>query len=393
MRILHTADWHLGRSLEGRSRFPEQAQFFDELVQIVREEQIDLILMAGDVYDTYNPPAEAEQMLYDALLRLTDGGKCKIVCIAGNHDHPERVAAAAPLATPHGVYLFGVPHISVLDIPDARGEEIAQIVALPYPSEARLKEVLSEQHEEERIREAYDERIARMFSSQESKIKPNTIVLAMSHLFVQGGATSESEREIQLGGAYTVSPASLPSYAQYVALGHLHRPQYVSHAPTLARYSGSPLAYSFSEAGYVKSVTVLDAHPNQPLSMKEIPLSSGKPLVTWQAKEGIEQVYRWLDEGRDPHAWINVEIYVDTALPIEVTQRLRKAHPGILHVRPIYPEMAKERELVRLSQLSIDELFLRFYQRQTNGAVPDEALVQLFKELLQEEEEVCDPSS
>lgn len=393
MRILHTADWHLGRNLEGRSRLPEQADFLAELVQLVREEEIDLILMAGDVYDTYNPSAEAEQLLYDALSRITEGGRCKIVCIAGNHDHPERLSAAAPLAYPHGVFLLGVPQVYVLDIPDARGEEVAQIIALPYPSEARLREVLSEESEEAMIRDAYDERIARMFAAQQSKLRNNTIPLAMSHLFVQGGTMSESEREIQLGGAYTVSPTSLPAYVQYVALGHLHRPQPVTYAQTLARYSGSPLAYSFSEAGYAKSVIVLDAHPHQPIAMKEIPLSSGKPLVTWEAKEGIEQVYRWLDEGRDANAWINVEIYVETALPMEVTQRLRKAHPGILHVRPIYPEMAKEREQIRLSHLSMEELFTRFYQRQTNGALPDEALTKLFLELLQEEEEVCDPSN
>ncbi len=392
MRILHTADWHLGRSLEGRSRLPEQAQFMDELVQIVEEESIDLILMAGDVYDTYNPPAEAEELFYESLTRLTADGKRKIICIAGNHDHPDRLAAANPLAEAHGIYLLGLPNQRTLEIHIPSTEEMARIFALPYPSESRLREVLSRDIEEEQIRDAYDVRIARLFEQQKLYFTPNAVNLAMSHLFVQGGATSESEREIQVGGAYTVAPQSLPSYVQYVALGHLHRPQNVKHAPTLARYSGSPLAYSFSEAGYAKSVTVLDALPGQEITMQDIPLRSGKSLVTWEATEGIQQVYRWLDEGRDHDAWVNVEIYVDEALPTEVTQHLRRSHTGILNVRPIYPEIAAAREQMRVSELSIEELFHRFYQRQTNGAVPDDALVKLFLELLQEEDESCAPS-
>ncbi len=388
MRILHTADWHLGRHLEGRSRLPEQADFLDELVEIVEQEHIDLILMAGDVYDTYNPPAEAEELFYDSLIRLTAGGKRKIVCIAGNHDHPDRLAAANPLAETHGIYLLGLPNQRALDIAVPTSQEVASIFALPYPSESRLREVLSKENEEELLRDAYDERIKQLFLQQQQHFSPQHINLAMSHLFVQGGATSESEREIQVGGAYTVSPQSLPAYVQYVALGHLHRPQNVKHAPTLARYSGSPLAYSFSEAGYTKSVTILDAHPNQEIALQEIYLRSGKPLVTWEATEGIGQVYQWLEEGRDQGAWVNVEIYVNEALPTEVTHNLRKVHNGILNVRPIYPEIVAAREQVRLSQLSIEEVFMRFYQKQTNGAVPDEAMVKLFLELLQEEESV-----
>lgn len=392
MRILHTADWHLGRHLEGRSRLSEQAQFIDELVQIVEDEKIDLILMAGDVYDTYNPPAEAEELFYESLTRLTDFGKRKIVCIAGNHDHPDRLAAANPIAEAHGIYLLGLPNQNTIEISVPHRDQVARLFALPYPSESRLREVLSSDIAEEQLRDGYDQRVARLFQQQAAYFSPTTVNLAMSHLFVQGGATSESEREIQVGGAYTVLPQSLPAYAQYVALGHLHRPQNVKHAPTLARYSGSPLAYSFSETGYAKSVTVFDALPQQVISTREIHLCSGKPLVNWEAKEGISQLHQWLDEGRDRNAWINVEVYVEEALPTEVIQHLRKSHNGILNIRPIYPEIVAAREQVRLSELSIEELFQRFYQKQTNGAVPDRELVQLFLELLQEEDETCAPS-
>lgn len=106
MRVLHTSDWHLGRTLEGRPRLPEQEQFFDELVEIATGEKVQLILVAGDVFDTYNPSAEAEELFYDALERLADGGRRAVVAIAGNHDSPERLHAANPLALKHGISLL-----------------------------------------------------------------------------------------------------------------------------------------------------------------------------------------------------------------------------------------------------------------------------------------------
>ncbi len=109
MRILHTSDWHLGRTLEGRSRLEEQVMFIDELCGIVEAEAVDLVLIAGDVFDTVNPPAAAEELFYDALNRLADGGKRGIVVIAGNHDNPERLCAASPLAERNGIILYGLP--------------------------------------------------------------------------------------------------------------------------------------------------------------------------------------------------------------------------------------------------------------------------------------------
>jgi exonuclease SbcD len=396
LRILHTADWHLGKTLEGRSRLPEQAQFMDELCELVEQEKIDIVLMAGDVYDTVNPPAEAEELFYDGITRLADYGRRKVVCIAGNHDHPERLAASTPLAEKQGIYLLGLPDprkMLTIDVPSCNQQ--TKIFAFPYPSESRLKEVLSDHIAEEAMREAYDRRIAKIFQEQAMFFQPDTVNIAMSHLFVQGGSTSDSEREIQVGGAYTVSPESLPSLAQYVALGHLHRPQNVKHASTLARYSGSPLAYSFSEAGQTKSVTLLEIHPNQAPRMQEIYLRSGKPLVIWEAKEGVQQVYQWLNEGRDHNAWIHLEIHLNDSLAFEEIHRLRKANSNFVNIKPIFPEMEREYQERVSAKLPIDELFRRFYKRQTNGAEPEPELIQLFLELVQVEEgdEECVPSA
>ncbi len=385
MRILHTADWHLGRSLEGRSRLAEQAEFLDELVRIVEEEKVDMVLMAGDAFDTVNPPAAAEQLFYDALSRLSDNGKRPIVVIAGNHDNPDRLSAASPLASNHSIHLIGYPMAEVIKIDVPRVQQQLTLAALAYPSEARLEQVLSESHDEVLLRNKYDERIRELFSIMSKQFRPDTINMAMSHIHVAGGSSSDSERPIEVGGAYTVAATSMPEAAQYVALGHLHRPQNIKRANTLTRYSGSPLAYSFSEIGYAKSVTILDAEPNQPVEMREIPLSSGKPLVKWKATEGINQVYKWLDEGRDTTAWIDLEIHLTNTLSIEEIHRLRKWHQGFIHIRPIF---IGEQEVIeaRQANLPIDQLFTQFYEKQTGGAKPEEDLVQLFLELVHQEE-------
>lgn len=385
MRVLHTADWHLGKTLEGRSRFREQEQFIDELVSIVEQEQIDAVLLAGDAFDTVNPPAAAEQLFYESLARLSDGGRRPVAVIAGNHDHPDRLTAASVLAATHSIILLGLPTIEVQTIYVPSCDETMVLAALPYPSESRLSQLLAAEGDEQQLRNRYDEKIGELFAAMNKQFRTDAVNIAMSHLYVAGGATSDSERPIEVGGAYTVSPERFPKDAQYVALGHLHRPQNVKHALQPARYSGSPLAYSFSEAGYAKSVTIVDVKPGQPANVLEIPLSSGRPLVKWKATEGIAQVYRWLDEGRDRNAWIDLEIYVEHSLTLEDIQRLRKRHEGFVYIRPHF--LQKEEFAWEMREnVPMETLFERFYEKQTGGAKPTAELVRLFMELLAEED-------
>ena len=386
MRLLHTADWHLGRTLEGRSRLAEQAQFLDELADIVEEEKIDAILMAGDAFDTVNPPAAAEQLFYESMSRLSNNGKRPIIVIAGNHDNPDRLSAASPLAVHQNITLLGLPTTDVESIHIPTSDEMLKVAALPYPSESRLKELLAEENDELALRNSYDARVKGIFDKMSEQFTTDTVNIAMSHIYVAGGSSTDSERPIEVGGAYTVAATSLPANAQYVALGHLHRPQMINRASTLARYSGSPLAYSFSESGYAKSVTILDAKPGKEIEMTEIPLSSGKPLTRWKAKNGLAEVYTWLDEQKDTQAWVDLEVHVEDALSLEEIHRLRKLHPGFIHIRPVFKaeELALETRSQR--EVPIEELFTKFYSRQTGGGVPDTELVKLFLTLINDEE-------
>ncbi|MDL5140788.1 exonuclease subunit SbcD [Bacillus atrophaeus] len=381
MRILHTADWHLGKTLEGRSRLNEQAEFLEELNRIVKEEKIDAVVMAGDAFDTVNPPALAEQLFYESLSALSDRGKRPVVVIAGNHDNPDRLSAASPLTTEHGIHLIGYPKTEPVHIEVPSADELLAVAALAYPSEARLNEVLSDTFEEKLLRDHYDIKIRQAFEHMSRQCQKGAVKIAASHLYVAGGNQTDSERPIEVGGAYTVAAESLPADAAYVALGHLHRPQTIKRAKTLARYSGSPLAYSFSEAGYAKSVTVVEAGPAGKASWKEIFLSSGKPLVKWKAANGLSEVYSWLEEGRDTNAWIDLEIRVTDQLSLEEIHRLRKSHPGFIHIRPIFEEKDMAAEPIEIEHASIEDRFKKFYEKQTGGAVPDEEMVKLFLEL------------
>lgn len=411
MRILHTSDWHLGRTLENRSRQEEQERFVDELCGIVREERVDLVLITGDIFDTVNPPAAAELLYYDALARLGEGGRRAVVVLAGNHDSPDRLCAARALAERHGVTLFGYPYDdpgpclpgshrvqrvaagpgwAEITVPGV--EHPAVVLALAYPSESRLRKLLADTLGEEELQRSYSDQVRGWFESASSRFRPDAVRLAASHIYVAGGAESvESERPIQMGGAYTVAPQALPAGAQYVALGHLHRPQQVRSAPAFTRYAGSPIAYSFGEAAYPKSVTIAEVSPgDREANVTTIPVRSGRPLVLWQARGGLPEVERWVAEGKDPTAWIDLEVHVEHPLTLDQIQRLRAMRPDFIHIRPVVATAEAEVAATAERQsLSLQEQFVRFYQM-SRGGEPSEELVRLFLELATEEGEVAE---
>ncbi len=401
MRILHTSDWHLGRYLENISRLNEQREFIMELCEVAEREKVDIALVAGDVFDTSNPPAAAEELYYYALDRLSAGGRRAVVVIAGNHDNPERLCAAGPMAARNGVILLGYPAscpqaftgekggVRLVDSGEGWMElsiegcpHNAVIAALPFPSEARLEMVLSEESSEEKLQQAYSEKIGMRLEKLSEKFRDDTVNLVVSHMYLRGGFTSDSERVLQVGGAMTVDPEVLPEKAHFVALGHLHRPQQVKGSPCPAYYSGSPLAYSFSEVGYSKALYIVDAVPGRQAEIREININSGKALKKWVAARGIEEAVSWCREGRDPNCWIDLEIHTDRVLTAEEYRMLRELNPGIVSIRPL---VKSEGEIVlnyeNRENKRIDELFREFYRYRTGTEISEE-LLGLFLEVV-----------
>lgn len=399
MRILHTSDWHLGKTLENINRLEEQRQFIDELCGIAESEAVDLVLVAGDVFDTYNPSSAAEELFYDAVDRLNAKGKRSVVVVAGNHDSPDRLCAASPLAYKNGIILLGYPGSDAgvysgrsgsgpilqagpgwLELKPAGADHSAVIVTLPYPSESRLEQLLSADSREDKLQQAYSDRIIELLHHLSGNFREDTVNLIISHIYLRDGWTSDSER--QLGGALVVDPCQLPGNAHFIALGHLHRPQRIKCAPSPTYYSGSPIAYSFSETGYSKVVYVVDAVPGTASEVREVYLSAGKPLKQWRAKKGIEEALGWCEEGRDLNAWIDLEIHTDRALTLEEQKRLRELNPGIINIRPV---VADEKDSAisfeNREGKRIEELFRDYYRYKT-GMEAAEDMLETFLEVV-----------
>lgn len=392
MRILHTSDWHLGKTLENINRIEEQRQFIDELCGIAESEAVDLVLVAGDIFDTYNPSSAAEELFYDAVDRLNSKGTRAVIVIAGNHDSPDRLCAASPLAYKNGIVLLGYPGSDAaiyggrsgnspilqagpgwLEIKPESSEHSALIITLPYPSESRLEQLISADSQEDKLQQAYSDKVVELLHRLSSNFREDTVNLIVSHLYLRDGKTSDSER--QLGGALVVDPCRLPDNAHFIALGHLHRPQRIKSAPSPAYYSGSPIAYSFSETDYSKVVYIVDAVPGKESEVKEIYLNSGKPLKQWRARNGIEEALRWCEEGRDLNTWIDLEIYTDRALTLEEQKKLRELNPGIINIRPVVTD--EKESIINYESREgkkIEELFKDYYRYKTGMEAAEEML-------------------
>ncbi len=385
MRILHTSDWHIGKRLLGRDRLPEQERVLDEIAGICESEQVDLILVAGDVFDTYMPSAEAEDLFYEKIKKIAGDDRAVLV-ISGNHDDNVRLGAATALCEPQGIYIYGnygyVPHcggrrkIRVAEagtnhiVFEKNGEEIYCNV-LPYPNESRLKE-------DKNPNESYLDKMQRWIAAGQAANTQGLPSVMVSDLFIAGGKDSEGEREIDLGGARAVPLTLLPK-TDYVALGHLHRRQ---HFKNNVRYSGSILQYAFDEAGIEKSVEIFDLDHSGVHNLKEIPLCGGKTLVRLQA-QGVAAAEELLHRYAD--CYVELTIFVGEPLTSSQVKQLKEANNGLLS---IIPEITAEHTMTIGSrkQLSPLELFSEFYKSRF-AEEPSKELQELFLSVTEEANE------
>lgn len=399
MKILHTSDWHLGKYLEDFSRLDEQEEFIDELVNIANEEEVELILIAGDIYDNSNPPAKAETLFYRGIKKLSNSGERIVLVIAGNHDNPDRLVSSRPLAREHGVILLGTPKSKVepgeigqhkiIDASEGHieleiGDERAIVLTLPYPSEQRLNEVFEGVKDEEGMQKTYSERISQIFSELSDKFRDDTVNVCVSHLFVMGGETTDSERPIQIGGGLTVNADALPDKAQYIALGHLHKTQKVRNSQLNAYYSGSPIQYSKSEVGQEKSVYIVDLTAGQEPDIKKVNLNISKPVEVWRVN-GIEDAYQKCLDNSERKVWPYLEIKTDKLINQSEIKQLKSLKPDILTITPILCTQEDEKEPVDdFREKSILELFKGHYLNERK-VEPSEELMQMFANIISEE--------
>ena len=403
MRILHTGDWHLGKNLEGQSRLKEQEAFLNDFVKIVEDNDIDLVIIAGDVYDSGNPPAQAEKLFYDTLKKLSKHGERATLVIAGNHDSPERLVAAGPLAMEHGIIMVGTPKTivptgqygkhEIIDSGEGYielvvGEEHAMILTVPYPSEKRLNEVLySELAEAEEKAATYGERIKVLFDGLKGHYREDTINLVVSHLFAMNSEEGGSERSIQLGGSYIVSGDCFPEEAQYIALGHVHKPQIVPATHKRARYSGSPLHYNKREVSFTKKCYVVDLTVGKEAEVRDIELPVYKPIEVWQC-ESIEAAITRCEEEQDRECYVYLEISTDRYIREDEIKQMKSHKADIIEIIPkLTGEEEEEAAIQELTEQSFKDMFISYYKKERGTDVPEEVLGVLLSIMGEEEED------
>lgn len=402
MKILHTADWHLGKKLETYARLPEQEEVLDEICQIADREAVDVVIVAGDLYDTFNPTNEAITLFYKTLKRLSKNGARPVIAIAGNHDSPDRIEAPDPLAKECGIVLLGFPHSKVSPFKLDTGLEVTKsdngflemkvpgheaplrLILTPYANELRLKTFLGLTNKEDELRNLLQQKWQELADAHCDEQGINMLV---AHLFMmkKGGEEpieDESEKSIlHIGGAQQIYTEQIPAQMQYTALGHLHRYQNISGGPCPVVYSSSPLAYSFAEANQTKYVAIVEAAPNQPVEVNRIALEKGKKLLRGRFEE-MDKAVAWLNENQN--ALVEITIVTDHYLTAKERKTLNEHHAGIIAIIPDVknknPNLSDKAASIDTSK-HIDDLFRDYFKSKNNEQEPNERLMDLFREV------------
>ncbi|MBP1760890.1 MAG: Exodeoxyribonuclease subunit [Firmicutes bacterium] len=400
MKIIHTSDWHLGRSLYGRKRYEEFDAFLEWLAQLLAEEEIDVLLVAGDVFDNTAPSNRAQEMYYRFLCRVAASSCRHVVIVAGNHDSPSFLDAPRDLLRHLQIYIVGSIGTNsdeeVLVLKDSQGEAELIICAVPYLRDRDIRSMESSETVEDKDRKLVEgimnhyTQICRRAADIRDQLERRVPIIAMGHLFAAGGRTVEGDgvRELYVGSLAHVGVDIFPDYIDYLALGHLHSAQTVGGQEKF-RYAGAPLPMGFGEAGRLKSVIKLDWNKQQ-FDMKpiEVPLWQKLCRVRGDREQIAQQLNELIMTGTK--AWLEI-VYEGKEIISDLREQLETTVAGseleILRVcnQRIWDQgvsVSGSGEL--LNELDAREIFERCMD---TYEVPDEqrtGLLQIYDEVINE---------
>lgn len=399
IKILHTADWHLGKKLDSFSRLEEQILVMNEIIEIADQQQVDLVLIAGDLFDNFNPSVEAVELFYKTLKRLSNNGKRPVVAISGNHDSPSLIDAPDPLARECGIILIGYPNAKIQEfelndfkiLKSVEGmielklnsfDYPIRIIHTPYANEIRLKQYFGENKED-----ALNEVLATNWKNiADEYCDENGVNLLIAHLYMnQKGAEileePEGEKPIKIGNADMIFSEAIPPQIQYTALGHLHGFKNIGTKEKPVVYSSSPLCYSFSEAGQTKYVSIIEAEPNQTISYHKVELKNGKPLIR-KTFDDINVAVEWLNENQN--ALVELTLESDSFLKVDERKLIYQSHDGIIHLIPKVKNQEIETVEYKFADQTKDmkELFADYFKSKNGNQEPNDEIKDLFNEIL-----------
>jgi exonuclease SbcD len=378
LRILHTADWHIGRRFHNVSLLDDQADVLEQFIALARDARPDAIVIAGDVYDRADPSADAVRLLDDTLSRLAGEVAAPILIIAGNHDNGDRLGFGARLLAAHGLHIAGrfeAPRGPVT-LTDRYGP--VHFHLLPYADPPLVRDALDapEVHGHEAATRATLERLR-----GRDDFDPAARNVLVFHGFVTGGEGSESERPLSVGGTGEVSASLFDGFC-YVALGHLHRPQRIG--ADHIRYAGSLMKYSFSEAEHRKSVSLVELAADGAVTVETTPLVPRRDLRIIEGPFD-EVIARGQRDARNAD-YVLVRLQ-DEAPRLDALARIREAWPNVLHLERPALLARLRRDTMPVNDVrskGLLELFEHFYRERRNEHLSDaqrDALVQMIDEM------------
>jgi exonuclease SbcD len=373
MKIIHTSDWHLGISLHNASLIEEQKSYIDFLINAVKEQNIDAVMIAGDIFDHSVSSAEAISLYNEAVTKLCNEIGVPVIISAGNHDGAARLASCNELLKKAGLYIFGKlsKEISIVELNNVN------IYILPYFNTDEVKSLFPEN----KII-SYSDAMNCLVNNIKLNFNPGKKNILMSHCFVSGSVLSESDRSAMVGGT-SVVPSEVFEGFDYVALGHLHKAQ---NRGNNIRYSGSPLKYSFSEAEHKKSITILSI--DDEITIEELEVT---PLRETRVIKGTyDELLSVAENDKCNDDYIKIEM-TDRYAGMEAVELFRNYYPNLLNISGKSTE-TEESELTveELYNLSPDDILERFYKDVTGMELTDEQ-INLFQEAMSAvENEECD---
>lgn len=377
MKIVHTSDWHVGRRWKGIQRLDEMDAVLDHLAEFIEREEVDLVLHTGDIFDSRNPPPEAEHLVNRFFVRVGRAGSHMVV-IAGNHDDPQRLDARALLAEYANVQILGRPRSAQQGghrVVETRSGDRAVVGALPFASAGAWVSALDIAGDEASARSKYARMFQRAVQNLSQPFQKSAVNLLMAHTHLEGAVFGESERRVHIGEEWAATAQTLPTSASYIALGHIHKPQKV--AGTLpAYYAGSPIQMDFGEVGQEKTFVFVTATPGKPVQVEHIRYEGGLPLADVRAT--LDELAEIADEHRTG-CWLRVTVPLAGRDP-DINRKVRDILPNALIVKTEFPE-AEQQRTIRLADGAAPAEHYSAYYLHEHQSDPEPDLVETFQQL------------